>query len=262
MAEKASIEDVNSQLADTMQQIGELEENKATKAEVQDIANDLEANYARKDEVTNGLTPKGAIAYASLPTTGNQIGDYYYCPDGDGVNGSGNYVWNGTVWYFGGTGDEGYNILKEDLGGFKWSYVRYLQDGVVNTNHYRTFKELDPNKMYAFVITPSATNDYTLQIGTITSADSMVETLLSGVRINENEEYKIFGYTPSVSGLRVLRLSGKVPWALKVYEVLASNYMMDIVKDVTYVKNRLNNFTITEDVITANNQYLIKKTQE
>ena len=73
------------------------------------------AQKANKDEVTNVITPKGTLAYASLPTSGNQVGWYYYCPDGDGTHGAGNYVWNGTSWFFGGTGDEGYNLLKEDL---------------------------------------------------------------------------------------------------------------------------------------------------
>ena len=73
------------------------------------------AEKANKDEVTNVMTPKGTLAYASLPTSGNQVGWYYYCPDGDGVHGAGNYVWNGTSWYFGGTGNEGYNLLKKDL---------------------------------------------------------------------------------------------------------------------------------------------------
>ena len=73
------------------------------------------AQKANKDEVTNVMTPRGNIAYASLPKSGNQVGWYYYCPDGDGVHGAGNYVWNGTSWFFGGTGDEGYNLLKEDL---------------------------------------------------------------------------------------------------------------------------------------------------
>lgn len=73
------------------------------------------AEKVNKDEVTNVMTPKGNVAYASLPMTGNSVGWYYYCPDGDGVHGAGNYVWNGSSWYFGGTGDEGYNLLKEDL---------------------------------------------------------------------------------------------------------------------------------------------------
>ena len=73
------------------------------------------AQKANKDEVTNVITPKGTLAYASLPTSGNQVGWYYYCPDGDGTHGAGNYVWNGTSWFFGGTGDEGYNLLKKDL---------------------------------------------------------------------------------------------------------------------------------------------------
>lgn len=74
------------------------------------------AQKANKDEVTNVMTPKGTLAYASLPTSGNQVGWYYYCPDGDGTHGAGNYVWNGKSWFFGGTGDEGYNLLKKDVG--------------------------------------------------------------------------------------------------------------------------------------------------
>lgn len=77
------------------------------------------AEKATKAEVTNVMTPKGTLAYASLPTTGNSVGWYYYCLDGDGTHGAGNYVWNGTSWYFGGTGDEGYNLLKSDLDDFE-----------------------------------------------------------------------------------------------------------------------------------------------
>lgn len=73
------------------------------------------AEKANKDEVTNVITPKGTLAYASLPASGNEVGGYYYCPDGDGTHGAGNYVWNGSSWFFGGTGDEGYNLLKKDL---------------------------------------------------------------------------------------------------------------------------------------------------
>ena len=54
------------------------------------------AQKANKDDVTSVITPKGTLAYASLPTSGNQVGWYYYCPDGDGTHGAGNYVWNGT----------------------------------------------------------------------------------------------------------------------------------------------------------------------
>lgn len=89
------------------------------KARIDDLENKTTAQLAEKankDEVTNVMTPRGNIAYASLPKTGNSVGWYYYCPDGDGTHGAGNYVWNGTSWYFGGTGDEGYNLLKKDIG--------------------------------------------------------------------------------------------------------------------------------------------------
>jgi lysophospholipase L1-like esterase len=84
------------------------------KAKMDQVDSSL-AQKANKDEVSNVMTPKGNSAYTSLPTTGNTVGWYYYCPDGDGTHGAGNYVWNGTSWYFGGAGDEGYSILKNDL---------------------------------------------------------------------------------------------------------------------------------------------------
>ena len=68
---------------------------------------------ANKNDVANGLTAKGNTIYSKLPTSNNKIGDFYYCTDGDGVNPAGNYVWNGTTWYFGGTGDDGYSKVIE-----------------------------------------------------------------------------------------------------------------------------------------------------
>lgn len=84
----------------------------------QKIENDLQLvngqleSKANKNEVANGLRAKGKTTYSNLPSSNNNIGDYYYCSDGDGENPSGNYVWNGTTWYFGGTGDDGYNKLN------------------------------------------------------------------------------------------------------------------------------------------------------
>lgn len=88
------------------------------KTRIDDLENETTAQLAEKvnkDEVANGLTAKGAVLHANLPTTGNTVGDYYYCSDGDGVHPAGNYVWNGTTWYFGGTGDNGYNKLVKEL---------------------------------------------------------------------------------------------------------------------------------------------------
>ncbi len=98
----------------TNSQLSLINEEKADKTDLA-ITNAAVSLKADKTEVTNVMTPKGNIAYASLPTTGNTIGWYYYCADGDGTHGAGNYVWNGTAWYFGGAGDSGYSILKNDL---------------------------------------------------------------------------------------------------------------------------------------------------
>ena len=97
------------------------------------------AQKANKDEVTNVMTPKGTSAYASLPTSGNQVGWYYYCPDGDGVHGAGNYVWNGKSWFFGGTGDEGYNLLKKDIDDYKDDYNARLYNTKLITKQLSDF---------------------------------------------------------------------------------------------------------------------------
>lgn len=76
------------------------------------------AAKANKDEILNGLTAKdGVKTWLELQamTTGNAVGDYYYCSDGDGVNPAGNYRWTSNGWSFGGTGDDGYNKLNEKL---------------------------------------------------------------------------------------------------------------------------------------------------
>lgn len=88
---------------------------KAVNSKLAQTANNIETNYVKKNEVTTVMRPKGNIAYASLPTNGNTVGDYYYCSDGDGSNPAGNYAWNGSKWYFAGTGDEGYTEIKTNV---------------------------------------------------------------------------------------------------------------------------------------------------
>ena len=135
------------------------------------------AQKANKDEVTNVMTPKGNIAYASLPTSGNQVGWYYYCPDGDGTHGAGNYVWNGSSWFFGGTGDEGYNLLKGDLDDMsivikstnllnpntmiEKSYVNDIGQVIVNggNNIVSDFIDVESNEKY-FLTTDGRGNNF------------------------------------------------------------------------------------------------------
>lgn len=102
-----------AQLAENTQKFSEIDAN------IERIDNEK----AAKTEVTNVMTPKGTISYASLPASGNTVGWYYYCPDGDGTHGAGNYTWNGTAWYFSGTGDEGYSTLSKDMNNMNTGYI-------------------------------------------------------------------------------------------------------------------------------------------
>lgn len=63
---------------------------------------ELDNKKANKSDIVSGLNFKGTTTYSALPTSDNNIGDFYYVTDGDGTNGEGNYAWNGTAWYFSG----------------------------------------------------------------------------------------------------------------------------------------------------------------
>lgn len=93
------INNINNKIPELDERVGVIED------EIEEINSSLD-NKVNKSEITNSLTPKGNLPYANLPTEGNNIGDYYYCSDG--VNGAGNYVWNGASWYFGGNGNDGF----------------------------------------------------------------------------------------------------------------------------------------------------------
>lgn len=66
------------------------------------VVETLQSTKADKSDLVNGLHYVGTTTYSALPTSGNNVGDFYYVTDGDGTNGEGNYAWNGTAWYFSG----------------------------------------------------------------------------------------------------------------------------------------------------------------
>lgn len=49
-------------------------------------------------DIDGGLNFKGSCLYSSLPSA--EKNDYYYCSDGNGTDGPGYYIWNGTKWDF------------------------------------------------------------------------------------------------------------------------------------------------------------------
>jgi lysophospholipase L1-like esterase len=71
--------------------------------------------------IGNTKTFKGSITFASLPTSGNTGGDYYYVTDK-----ATNYCWNGTTWI-----DIG-NSLNIGVGSIKRHQTNYLQSVGVN----------------------------------------------------------------------------------------------------------------------------------
>jgi len=99
----------------------EIIESRKGKVTLGEKINEIDTQLAEKanqSEILNGLTAKdGVKTWAQLQTmtTGNNIGDYYYCSDGNGVSPAGNYRWTGSNWSFGGTGDDGYNSVQTSI---------------------------------------------------------------------------------------------------------------------------------------------------
>ena len=121
-----------------------------------------------KSELTNSMTPKGEIEYINLPRTNNEIGDYYFCKDGDGTNGSGNYCWNGTTWYYAGNGDNGYNILSKRIDNYFYTdkSINLFDKNSSETHRGYYYKgtdsgtvELVANDTYACFILPIEHNE-------------------------------------------------------------------------------------------------------
>ena len=65
--------------------------------ELIDNNNELQTTLPNKLDKTDtilGVAYKGECAYADLPTSGQELGDYWQCTDGA----KGYYVWTGTKW--------------------------------------------------------------------------------------------------------------------------------------------------------------------
>ena len=184
------------------------------------------------------MTPKGTLAYASLPTSGNQVGWYYYCPDGDGTHGAGNYVWNGTSWYFGGTGDEGYNLLKKDLVNLKSVYNDETFNFVGGYNYFNY--DFIAGHNYRLI------NDSDSMIGiwTANSNDEVIETISGGADTHivfdfncstNAEKIKIFAH-----GIGTLKI---VDQSAKINEI--ENDISNISKKIVVGRNKFNKYDIT-----------------
>ena len=196
------------------------------------------AQKANKDEVTSVMTPKGTLAYASLPTSGNQVGWYYYCPDGDGTHGAGNYVWNGTSWFFGGTGDEGYNLLKKDLGDLK--LATYLSQRVSTSETFNVvIDKLNVGNLCVEFINNTSNGGYvSLNFfnedgANVGSANPKNNGLLSG---NSSEIIENVNITDNVTSVSFTNTNSK-DITIKVYSKYKDKLLESASKD--YVEEKL-----------------------
>lgn len=161
-----------------------------------------------KNEVTNSLIPKGNINYANLPTINNSIGDYYYCIDGDGVNPSGNYVWNGVNWYFGGTGDEGYSKLSQkiadgsgiDNGVITVAKLKDVYSKQKFTSDIKTTSFLNTDKRDYKDYCLSSNSKIFASTGNILAIPNKVETKVNGVTFSVSDGVIAINGTSSPNG--------------------------------------------------------------
>ena len=149
--------------------------------------------------------------------------------------------------------------LKEDLELMQRSMLLYIEDGNIINNYYISIRTLDINKKYAFFIMPSVDGIYTVQAGTASSSDKMIDTIASSVEILSSIGYMFYGYSPSISNINTLRLSGNVQWNLKVYEVCDSNRFLENSKRIEKNYILLSELFLTEDIILENPNYKLNK---
>ena len=149
--------------------------------------------------------------------------------------------------------------LKEDLELMQRSMLLYIEDGNIIDNYYISIRTLDINKKYAFFIIPSVDGIYTVQAGTANSTDKMIDTIASSVEILSSIGYMFYGYSPSISNINTLRLSGNVQWNLKVYEVCDSNHFLENSKRIEKNYILLSELFLTEDIILENPNYKLNK---
>lgn len=149
--------------------------------------------------------------------------------------------------------------LKEDLELMQRSMLLYIEDGNIIDNYYISIRTLDINKKYAFFIMPSVDGIYTVQAGTANSNDKMIDTIASSVEILSSIGYMFYEYSPSISNINTLRLSGNVQWNLKVYEVCDSNRFLENSKRIEKNYILLSELFLTEDIILENPNYKLNK---
>lgn len=149
--------------------------------------------------------------------------------------------------------------LKEDLELMQRSMLLYIEDGNIIDNYYISIRTLDINKKYAFFIMPSVDGIYTVQAGTANSTDKMIDTIASSVEILSSIGYMFYEYSPSISNINTLRLSGNVQWNLKVYEVCDSNRFLENSKRIEKNYILLSELFLTEDIILENPNYKLNK---
>ena len=163
------IDQINQQIGDIVKLRTDIDTLETEKADKTFVTSQL-AQKVNKSEVTNKLTPKGNADYDSLPTDNNSVGDYYYCSDGDGTNGAGNYVWNGAVWYFGGTGDEGYSKLNTDLSDSKKKVFKNIRIAYSDTFDVQANTDISGSVVKVDIPTGTA---YTIEITDINNTGAL-----------------------------------------------------------------------------------------
>lgn len=97
------------------------------------------------------------------------------------------------------------------------SFVQTAAD--TQSNYYKTFTVLSPEKCYMIRLTVETAGTYTLRFGTSNSSAAMVDTIGTAT-VQANIPYDFVGYVPSVSTLTTSRLSTATPHTIGIYEVV------------------------------------------
>ena len=130
-----------------------------------------------------------------------------------------------------------------DIDEFTENLIHLVENVPYDTTSSYWYKKatsiLSTNKKYVLkIIFEASATGRTIQAGTRSNSDYMVDTIYSG-DVVANVPVYVYDYVPSVADIRYFRSSANVAWTLYLYEVIVTDGIVDSLQDAT---EKLNTF--------------------
>ena len=128
-----------------------------------------------------------------------------------------------------------------DVEGFTENLMIFDETVNVASDYYAHVNEFSPARKYCLKITVGADGLYTFQTGTLYAVSYMVDTLAENINLKANEEFYIYDYVPSQTGLTYVRNSVGGNWSVSVFEIVNTEKTLENLSDTKIELETLEN---------------------